>query len=117
MLQWIRTEASKLGFNGVIRKSNKCADKRLAFVTLRCERNDKYTIPIRNMKHNDTCLRKCECPFKLHGYIFENDKQRLNAICGTDNYDMCHKLTGHPIACRLMAGEKEIVPEMTLNMM
>ena len=38
-------------------------------------------------------------------------------IYGTHNHDMCHKLVGHPITCRFMPREKEIVSDMTLNMM
>lgn len=43
-------------------------------------------------------------------------KWRFNVICDLHNHDMCEKLTGHSIACRLMPEEKEIVSDMTLNM-
>lgn len=38
-------------------------------------------------------------------------------IYGTHNHDMCHKLVGHPITCRLMPREKKIIYDSTLNMM
>lgn len=37
-------------------------------------------------------------------------------ICGLHNHDLCEKLVGHPIACRLMPEENECVSDMTLNL-
>ncbi|XP_050915675.1 uncharacterized protein LOC127130752 [Lathyrus oleraceus] len=91
-------------------------DIRLAFVTLRCERSDKYRTPIWKFKRDDIVSRKCKCPFKWCDYLLENNKWRFNVISGLHNHDMCDKLVGHPIACRLMPEEKEIVSDMTLNM-
>lgn len=42
MLQWIRKEASKLGFNVVIGRSDKGYDRRHTFVKLICKRSAKY---------------------------------------------------------------------------
>ena len=74
MLQWIRTEASKWEFGVVIRRSDNGSDRRCAFVTMRCERSGKYKPPLLNFKRDDTGSRKCECPFKLHGYLLTNNK-------------------------------------------
>ena len=64
LFQWIHTETPKLGFS-VIGRSDNNSDKRLAFVTLICERSGNYIIPIQKLKRDDNSLRKCECSFKL----------------------------------------------------
>lgn len=46
VLQWIHTEDAKLGFSVVIGRIDDGFDKRHAFVTMRCKKNDKYTKPI-----------------------------------------------------------------------
>lgn len=115
MFQWIRTEASKLGFVVVIGRSDNGSDERVAFVIMRCERSGKYTTPLRKFKREYTGSRRCDCLFKLRGYLLSNNKWRFNVICGLHNHDMCDKLFGHPIACLLMPEEKGIVSDMTLN--
>lgn len=37
-------------------------------------------------------------------------------VFGIHNHDLCHKLFGHPIVCSLNLEEKELVSNMTLNM-
>ncbi|XP_050920489.1 uncharacterized protein LOC127138135 [Lathyrus oleraceus] len=64
MLQWIRMEASKLGFVVVIGRFDNDSDRRYAFVTMKYERSGKYRTPLRIFKRDDTGSRKCECPFK-----------------------------------------------------
>lgn len=66
--KWIRTESVKLGIDVIVNRFDNGFDIRHAFVTMRCERSGKYQQPIRKLKHDDTRLRKCECPFKVHGY-------------------------------------------------
>ncbi|XP_058742605.1 uncharacterized protein LOC131615125 [Vicia villosa] len=116
MLHWIRTEATKLGFNVVIGRSDNGTDKRNAFVTLTCERSGKYMCRIQKLKRDDTDSRKCECPFRLHGYLLANNKWRFNVICGLHNHDLSQKLVDHPIACRLLSDEKTCVSDMTLSL-
>ncbi|XP_050878109.1 uncharacterized protein LOC127081920 [Lathyrus oleraceus] len=72
MFQWIRMEASKLGFSVVIRRSDNGSDRICAFVTMMCERRGKYKPHLRNFKRYDTNLRKCKCPFKMCGYLLKN---------------------------------------------
>lgn len=74
MLQWIRTETSKLGFSVVIERPGDGSDRRCAFVIMTYERSGKYRPHLRNFKRDDTSSRKCECPFKLHGYMLANKK-------------------------------------------
>lgn len=50
MLQWIRMEASKLGFGVVIVRSDNDSDRRGTFVTMTCERSGKYIPHLRNFK-------------------------------------------------------------------
>lgn len=74
MLQWIRTETSKLRFGVVIEKSDNGLDIRGAFVTMTYERSEKYIPPLRNLKRDDIDSRKCKCLFKLCGYMLANKK-------------------------------------------
>lgn len=67
MLQWICMEAVKLEFNVLIGRSDNDSDTRHTFVTIRCERSDKYQQPIRKLKRDDIGSRKCECPFNIFG--------------------------------------------------
>ncbi|XP_050895587.1 uncharacterized protein LOC127102230 [Lathyrus oleraceus] len=116
MLQWICMEASKLGFDVVIGRSDNGLDKRCAFETMTCERSGKYITPLRNFKKDDNGTRKCDCEFKVRGYMLANKKWRFNVICGLHNHDLCLKLAGHPSVCRLKPKEKECVVDMTLNL-
>lgn len=81
-----------------------------------CERREKYRPPLQNFKQDDTDSRKYECPFKVHGYMLENNNWRLNVIYGLRNHDMCQKFIVHQIVCRLIPKEKECVTDMTLNL-
>ncbi|XP_058758058.1 uncharacterized protein LOC131631280 [Vicia villosa] len=81
MLQWFCTEDAKLRFDIVIRRSDNGLDRRNEFVTLRCERCDKYTNHIRKLKRDDIGSWKYECPFKLRGYLMANNTWTFNVIC------------------------------------
>ncbi|XP_050882761.1 protein FAR1-RELATED SEQUENCE 5 isoform X2 [Lathyrus oleraceus] len=116
MLQWIRLEASKLRFGVVIRRSGNGSNKSCTFVIMSCERSGKYIPPLRNFKRNDIDSRKCECPFKVCGYMLANNKWRFNVICGLHNHDLYEKLADHPIACCLMPEEKKCVTDIILNL-
>ncbi|XP_058747029.1 uncharacterized protein LOC131620019 [Vicia villosa] len=116
MLHWIRTEATKLGFGVVIGRYDYDTFRINEFVTLTCERSGKYIRRIQKLKRDDTGSRKCECPFRLCGYLLANNKWKFNVICGLHNYDLCQKLAGHPIASRLLPDEKTCVSDMTLSL-
>lgn len=63
-------EARKLGVVIVIRSGS---NRRQTFVTMRCERSGTYVPPIRKLKCDDIEWRKCECSFKLRGYLKMDD--------------------------------------------
>src|SRR4051812_13054095 len=65
LIDWVRNEASKLGFGIVILRSDNGNSRRKAFVVLNCERGGSYVQSNRVLKHEDTGSRKCGCPFKL----------------------------------------------------
>lgn len=85
-------------------------------MTLRCERSDKYTKTIWKLKQDDTSSRRCECSFKLCGYLMVNNTWTFNVIYGIQNPDMYYNLVGHLIAYGLNPKEDERVSDMTLNM-
>lgn len=116
MLQWIRMEASKIGFGVVIRRSNNSSDKRCTFVIMTCERSRKYKTPLRNFKRDDIDSRKCECSFKTCSYMLTNKTCTFNVICDLHNHDLYEKSVGHPSVCRLMLEETKYVADMTLNL-
>ncbi|XP_058783434.1 uncharacterized protein LOC131658118 [Vicia villosa] len=101
LLDWVQNEASKLGFDIVILRSDNGTSRRKAFVLLNCEKDGKYVPPIRVLKHDDTGSRKCMCPFKLRVTRRIDDLWRFSVICGLHNHSLETKLHGHPIACRL----------------
>lgn len=82
-----------------------------------CERSGTYHPPIKKLKLDDTESRKCECLFKLHGYYKVNDTCKFNVVSGIHNHALSDKLVVHPIVCRLIQEENELILEMTLNMM
>ncbi|XP_058726781.1 protein FAR1-RELATED SEQUENCE 5-like [Vicia villosa] len=116
MLTWIRRNATDLGFGGVIERSDNGMARKNAFVTMLCERSRKYHPPLRKFKRDDTCTRKCECPFKIRDYMVASKKWRFSVICGLHNHDMCGKLQGHPSVCRLKPEEKTCINDMSLNL-
>lgn len=66
-------EAGKLGFGIVIVRCDNGSDRRQVFVTMRCERSGTYQPQIRKLKQDVTGSKKCDCPFKLHGYRMTDD--------------------------------------------
>ncbi|XP_050889437.1 uncharacterized protein LOC127094676 [Lathyrus oleraceus] len=116
ILQWIRAEASKLGFGMVIRRFDNGSDIRCAFVTMAYKRSGKYITPLQNFIRDDTGSRKCECPIKLCAYMLAKNKCIFNVVCGLHNHDLCQKLVSHLIVCRLTLKEKECIADMTLNL-
>lgn len=116
MLQWICMKAFKYGFSVVIGRSDNGSDRICDFLTMMCKRSGKYRNPLQNFKSDDTGSRKCECPFKVYGYMLANKNWRFNVMCGLHNHDLCKKLADHSIVCRLMPKEKECVVDMTLNL-
>ena len=72
MLQ--RILAFKLGFGVVIQRSDNDSDRRCAFMTMTCQRSRKYKTPLQKLKPYDIDSRKCECLFKLCGYLLANNK-------------------------------------------
>ncbi|XP_058733979.1 uncharacterized protein LOC131605663 [Vicia villosa] len=116
MLTWIRRNATDLGFGAVIGRSDYGTTRRNVFVTMLCERSGKYHPSLRKFKRDDTGTRKCECPFKIRGYMVASKKWRFNVICGLHNHDMCGKLQGHPNVCQVRPEEKTCVNDMSLNL-
>ncbi|XP_050888789.1 uncharacterized protein LOC127093944 [Lathyrus oleraceus] len=90
MLQWIRMETYKLGFGVVIRRSYNGSNRKCAFVTMICERSEKYRTPLRIFKRDDTGIRKYDCPFKyLTSKTLKGDKiemQQLLKLLDDNNY-------------------------------
>jgi len=64
-----REKARKLGFSIVIGKSDNGVNGRRAFVTLICERGGSYTEYKRRSRSEIAGSVKCECPFRLRGYL------------------------------------------------
>ncbi|XP_058754564.1 uncharacterized protein LOC131627723 [Vicia villosa] len=115
MLTWIRRKAVNLGFGVVIGRSDNGTARRNPFVTMLCERSGKYNPPLKKFKKDDMSTRKCECPFKIRCYMLASKKWRSSIIYGLHNHELCAKLQGHPIACRLNPVENASIKDMSLN--
>src|SRR3954469_24027013 len=90
LIDWVRNEASKLGFGIVILRSDNGNSRRKAFVVLNCERGGSYVQSNWVLKHEDTGSRKCGCPFKLRATRRVDDLWRLSVICGSKGYAKRH---------------------------
>ncbi|XP_058776583.1 uncharacterized protein LOC131650897 [Vicia villosa] len=90
MLDWVRMEASKLGF--VIGRSDNDTSRRQEFVTMICERGEKYVSKVWKLKHDDTGSRKCERQYKLRRSCKVDDMWRFSVICGKHNHVLDTKL-------------------------
>ncbi|XP_058776635.1 uncharacterized protein LOC131650959 [Vicia villosa] len=84
-VDWVRSEASKLGFGVVIARSDNDTSRRQAFVVMRCERDGK----VDGLWH-------------------------FSVISGIHNHALKTKLHGHPIVCRLNREEKDSISELSI---
>ncbi|CAK8537733.1 unnamed protein product [Lathyrus sativus] len=116
MLTWICRTATRLGFGMVIGRSDNGSKRRNTFVTLLCERSGKYQTLLQKVKRDDTGSKKCECPFKIRGYMLCIKKWKFSVTCGLHNHELCLKLQVHPSVCRLKPEEKTCISDMTLNL-
>ncbi|XP_058756515.1 protein FAR1-RELATED SEQUENCE 5-like [Vicia villosa] len=116
MLTWIRRIAINLGFSVVIGRSNNGTTRRNAFVTMLCEKSEKYHSPLMKFKRDETGSRKYECPFKICCYMLTSKKWRFSVIYDLHNHDLCSKLQGRPSVCRLKPEEKTCISDMSLNL-
>lgn len=116
MLQWVCMDATKLGFGILIGRLGCGLDRRHAFVTMRCERSDKYKESFRKLKCDNTITEKYECHLKLCIYHKLKDTCTFSMIYCIHNYGLRHKLVDNHIICHLNSEEKKLVSNMTLNM-
>ncbi|XP_058726905.1 uncharacterized protein LOC131598306 [Vicia villosa] len=85
VLDWVRNEASKLGFDIVILRSYNGTSRRKAFVVLNCDRGGKI-----------------------------DDLWRFSVVCELHNHTLDTKLHEHPIACRLSCEKKDAISELSI---
>ncbi|XP_058746304.1 uncharacterized protein LOC131619198 [Vicia villosa] len=115
-LTWIRMNATSLSFGVVIGRLDNGLKRRNTFVTILCERSGKCHTPLWKFKTDDTGIRKCECPFKIHGYMLASKKWKFSVICGLHNHELCINLQGYLSVCRLKPEENTCISDMTLNL-
>jgi hypothetical protein len=58
----------------VILKSDYGSDRRKQYFVLGCERGGVYKLNNKKLKFEDTRMRKCGCPFRLHGYFHASEE-------------------------------------------
>ncbi|XP_058726912.1 uncharacterized protein LOC131598315 [Vicia villosa] len=112
VLDWVRNEASKLGFDIVILRFDNGSSRRKSFVVLNCERGEKHVRTNRVLKHDDMGSRKCACPFKLRVTCRIDGLCHFSVICRVHNHALETNLHGHPSACRLSREEKDVISEL-----
>jgi len=115
LLGCVRRQAARVGFTISIDKSS----LKRPFFTMQCERSGEYKPPKMKKKPNlqDMDTRKCECPFRLHGF-FEKDTKDwwIAMLCGIHNHELAPKLVSHLLAGRLKEEEKKRVIDMTKSL-
>ena len=102
LLEWVREKARKVGFSTIIGESDNNDIGRSAFVTLICERGGSYTEYKRKTWHEIVGSGKCECPFRLRGYLLTAGDWSLKVDDGKHNHDMTDVLKGLKTAGRLI---------------
>jgi alpha-glucosidase len=87
-------------------------------VTLGCERSGKYKEYKKELTRLGMSTTKCDCPFKLRGrpHAKEQGKWLLHVVCGHHNHERAKVLVGHPYPARLNPDEKQVVANLTKNL-
>ncbi|CAJ2665946.1 unnamed protein product [Trifolium pratense] len=116
LIKWCRNEAKKAGFTIVIAKSDNGSYRRKRYFVLGCERGGEYKERKRKLKNEDTATRKCNCRFRLRGYFLSTQVWSLNVVNGEHNHELSNNHEGHILAGRLQPEEKEVVCELTRNL-
>jgi len=113
---WVRRQAARAGFTISIDKSSTITP----FMTMQCERSGEYKPPKtrKKPKLEGTGTRKCNCPFRLKCFFDKKKTQDwwIAMLCGIHNHDLAPKLSGHLLAGRLKAEEKQRVIDMTKSL-
>jgi len=112
LLEWVGEKARKLGFSTVIGKSDNGGNGRSAFVTLICERGGSYTEYKIKTRREIAGSGKCECPFRLRGYLLIAGDWSLKVGDGKHNHDMTDLLKGHKNVGHLNPNEHVHLHEM-----
>jgi len=112
LLEWVREKARKLDFSTIIGKSDNGGNGRSTFVTLICERGGSYTEYKRKSRREIAGSVKCECSFRLRGYLLTAGDWSLKVGDGKHNHDMTDVLKGHKTAGRLYPNERVHLQEM-----
>ncbi|XP_024630682.2 protein FAR1-RELATED SEQUENCE 5-like [Medicago truncatula] len=110
----VREKARKLGFTIVIGKSDKDDNGRSAFVTVICEIGGSYREYKRKTRCKIAGSVKCECTFRLRGYLLIAGECDLSIKVGygTHNHDMADVLKGHKTVGSLNPNERVHLYEM-----
>ncbi|KEH27873.1 hypothetical protein MTR_5g046145 [Medicago truncatula] len=103
LLEWVREKARKLGFFTVI--GNFDNDDI-------CERGGSYAEYKRKSRREIAGSVKCECPFRMRGYLLTGGDWSLIVGDGKHNHDMTDVLKGHKTVGRLNPNERVHLEEM-----
>ena len=116
---WARSVAHENGFVAIIIRFDTdtgCRGRSL-FVLIDCERSGQYKCRNKEFVRRDTRIRKCDCPFRLHGKpVRGGEGWMVKLICGMHNHELAKTLVEHPYVGRLTNDEKNIIEEMTKSM-
>jgi hypothetical protein len=116
VVKWAREVSTPLRFIVVVVRSDNGGGGRKSFIVLGCERGGKYKPTEKKIKFEETGTRKCECPFRLRGYFHATHEWHVTVPNGIHNHVLDRALQGHLIADRLKPGEKQLLSELTRNL-
>ncbi|CAJ2651984.1 unnamed protein product, partial [Trifolium pratense] len=120
LIKWVKGQAEKLHFTVVIVRSDQGLVSGKPSFVLGCERGGAYR-PSNNKAKKKVSIeergsRKIGCPFRLRGYLPKSKEWNLTIVSGIHNHVLDKALQGHLVAGRLKPEEKEMVVEMSGNL-
>jgi hypothetical protein len=116
LVDWARDIALPLKFSIVITRSDNGKGSRKPFIVLGCERGGIYKPSGKKVKFEETGTGKCDCRFRLRGYLHATGEWHVTVVDGMHNHVLDKALQGHLIAGRLKPVEKQLLSEMTRNL-
>ncbi|PNX66053.1 otubain, partial [Trifolium pratense] len=120
LIKWVKGQAEKLHFTVVIVRSDQGLVSGKPCFMLGYEQGGVYRLSNKKARKKisieERGSRKIGCPFRLRGYLPKLKEWNLTIVSGIHNHVLDKVLQGHLVVGRLKPEEKEMVAEMSENL-